>query len=88
MDGGLRPIRDGDWVALRWARGVGLGALEGKVALVQVPDPVDGFGWQLKRVVRDGEGWRLRSDNPERASYPASADTTAIATLVEVLGPQ
>ncbi|HRE89334.1 MAG TPA: hypothetical protein PK095_09350, partial [Myxococcota bacterium] len=30
----------------------------------------------------------LRSDNPERASYPASADTTAIATLVEVLGPQ
>ena len=88
MEGGLRPIRDGDWVALRWARGVGLGALEGKVALVQVPDPVEGFGWQLKRVVRDGEGWRLRSDNPGRASYLASADTTAVATLVEVLGPE
>ncbi len=87
MQGGLRPIHDGDWVALRWARGVGLGALEGKVALVQVPDPVDGFGWQLKRIVRTGPGWILRSDNPERPSFPASAETTAIATLLEVLRP-
>lgn len=88
MDGGLRPIRDGDWVALRWARGVGLGALEGKVALVQVPDPVEGFGWQLKRIVREGTGWLLRSDNPERKSFLASAETTAIATLVDVLSPE
>lgn len=88
MHGGLRPIRNGDWVALRWARGVGLGALEGKVALVQVPDPIEGFGWQLKRIVREGTGWLLRSDNPDRKSFVASAETTAIATLVKVLSPE
>ncbi len=85
MDGGAAPIRDGAWIALRHARGVGLAAIEGKVALVQVGDDTGGFAWQLKRVVRDGRGWRLRSDNPERPSFTATADTVVIATLVAVL---
>jgi superfamily II DNA or RNA helicase/diadenosine tetraphosphate (Ap4A) HIT family hydrolase len=87
MDGGVRPIKDGDWVALRWARGLGLGALEGRVALVEVEDPVDGHGWQLKRVVRSTRGHELRSDNPARPSFPARPQTTPIAVLVDILSP-
>ncbi len=85
MDGGVRPIPDGAWVAMKLARGVGLGALEGKVALVQVADENHGFAWQLKRVVRGPGGWLLRSDNPERPSFSATSATTPIATLVAVL---
>lgn len=72
MDGGPKPIRDGDWLVFRFARGVGLGAVEGRVALVQTEsEPGSGaFNYQIKRVVRDGTGWTLRSDNPARPSFP------------------
>lgn len=73
---------------MRYARGAGIGAVEGRVALVQVPDP-GGFNCQVKRVVR-GEhgGWMLRSDNPARPSFEATADTAPIALLVEFLRPE
>jgi len=89
MDGGKRPIRDGDWVVLRPCRGVGFSAVDGKVVLVQVPDPVSGYAWQLKRVVGGADGWSLRSDNPDRPShgpdYVASAGVEPLAVLVEVV---
>ncbi|MFY0563686.1 DEAD/DEAH box helicase family protein [Archangium lansingense] len=86
MDGGERPIRDGDWLVMRYARAAGVGAVEGKVALVQVPDP-SGYGYQVKRVVREGDRWLLRSDNPARPSFEATEDVIPIAMLVEVIPP-
>ena len=69
-----------------------LGALEGRIALVEVPAGAgssglaDGdSGYVLKRVVRDGERWLLASDNPEGPTIPASADTTAIAIVEQVV---
>ena len=93
MDGGAKPIRDGDWVVLRHARGVGLAAVAGRVVLVQSPDPVTGHAFQLKRIVQDGtaEGetrWLLRSDNPARQSYPAGAETIPIAVVERVVRPE
>lgn len=87
MEGGERPIRDGDWLVMRYARAAGVGAVEGQVALVQVPDPA-GYGYQVKRVVREGRRWMLRSDNPERPSFEASRETVPIALLVEVIAPE
>jgi hypothetical protein len=87
MDGGERPIRDGDWLVMRYARGAGAGAVEGKVALVQVSDPA-GYGYQVKRIVRDEKGWRLRSDNPARPSFEAAEDVIPIALLVETIAPE
>ncbi|PTL81528.1 DEAD/DEAH box helicase family protein [Vitiosangium sp. GDMCC 1.1324] len=87
MDGGERPIRDGDWLVMRYARAAGIGAVEGKVALVQVPDPA-GYGFQIKRVIREGGRWMLRSDNPARTSFEATEDTIPIALLVEVVPPE
>ena len=88
MDGGPRPIRDGDWLVFRFARGAGIGAVAGRVALLQVEDSLGSFGYQVKRVVQDGDGWILRSDNPARPSFPASEKTIPIATLVEVVRPE
>jgi superfamily II DNA or RNA helicase len=87
MDGGERPIRDGDWLVMRYARAAGIGAVEGKVALVQVPAP-GGFEYQVKRIVREGEQWLLRSDNAAHPSYPATEDVVPIALLVDVILPE
>ena len=38
MDGGKRPIRDGDWLVMRLARSAPLSQVEGRVALVEIPD--------------------------------------------------
>lgn len=87
MDGGKRPIRDGDWLVMRFARGVSGAGLDGKVALLQVPDPEPGFAYQVKRVVRREGGWVLRSDNPARPSYEATAEIIPIAILVDIFRP-
>ncbi|WP_395838099.1 DEAD/DEAH box helicase family protein [Archangium violaceum] len=86
MDGGERPIRDGDWLVMRYARAAGIGAVEGKVALLQVPDAA-GYGYQVKRVMREGDRWMLRSNNPARPSFEATEDVVPIALLVEVIPP-
>jgi SOS-response transcriptional repressor LexA len=52
------------------------------VALVQTPDGHETFAYQVKRIVREGERWWLRSDNPEGPSIEATAETVPIARLV------
>jgi hypothetical protein len=88
MDGGERPIRDGDWLVMRYARGDRLSSLEGKVALVET-GPVSGeHAYQVKRVVRAGDGWLLRSENPTAPSFDARADTVVVAVLDEIMRPE
>ena len=48
MDGGAKPLRDGDWAIFAWARGQGIGAVEGKVALCG-----EGVEFHIKQVMRD-----------------------------------
>jgi superfamily II DNA or RNA helicase/diadenosine tetraphosphate (Ap4A) HIT family hydrolase len=74
MDGGDRPIRDGDWLIMRYARGDRLSSLEGKVALVEIGAVPGGRAYQVKRVIRSGDGWLLRSDNPAAPSFAGGAD--------------
>ncbi|MCO5170375.1 MAG: DEAD/DEAH box helicase family protein [Planctomycetes bacterium] len=88
MDGGRQPIHDGDWLVLRFARGAGLRSLLGRVALVQVDDAPDGHAYQVKRIVEEDGRVLLRSDNPARPSFAATAAMTAIATLVEAIPPE
>jgi superfamily II DNA or RNA helicase len=87
MKGGERPIHDGDWLVMRYTRGVGIGALNGQVALVQVPD-VSGHAYQVKRIVQKGAQWLLRSDNPEYPSFDVLEGVTPIAQLVDIIRPE
>ena len=84
MDGGGSPIRDGDWVVFRWARGVGLGAAMGEVALVGVGDDYAGVSYHIKRVTRDA----LLSDNPAVGPMPVTADTAVYAVRVATVRPE
>lgn len=86
MDGGAEPIRHGDLVALRWAKGVGRDDLLGKVVLVQ-----HGRGatapTALKRLARDAGGFLLVSDGAEAGAGPmrAGPEDRILATLVRRL---
>ncbi len=88
MDGGKNPIRDGDWVLLRWARGQGFAALEGQVALVAVGEASeDAHEHYLKRLVHREGDWVLRSDNPEVSDRPA-AGAEPLARFLRVCSPE
>jgi superfamily II DNA or RNA helicase/diadenosine tetraphosphate (Ap4A) HIT family hydrolase/HKD family nuclease len=87
MDGGSRPLRDGDWAVFAWARGLGLGALEGRVALVALGDADEGQELHIKRVVRDGAVHALRSDNPAHPTRPAGG-AVPYARLVRAVRPE
>jgi superfamily II DNA or RNA helicase/diadenosine tetraphosphate (Ap4A) HIT family hydrolase/SOS-response transcriptional repressor LexA len=86
MNDGERPIRDGDWLVMRYVRGVGIGALDGEIVLVQVPD-ISGHAYQVKRIVRQDDRWRLRSENPEYPSFDVTEEMRPIAQLVEIIPP-
>ncbi|NTX35050.1 DEAD/DEAH box helicase family protein [Myxococcus sp. CA033] len=87
MNGGERPIRNGDWLVMRYARDLSLQAMEGRVALIQVPDAA-GYAYQVKRLAKDEGRWVLRSDNPSYATSQAAEGLMPIALLVEVVTPE
>jgi diadenosine tetraphosphate (Ap4A) HIT family hydrolase/SOS-response transcriptional repressor LexA len=87
MDGGRAPLRDGDWAVFRLARGAPASAVVDRVVLVQVPGRT-GFAWQIKRVVRAGERWRLVSDNPDGPSFDATEDLVVVARLERAVRPE
>ncbi|MDQ3369163.1 MAG: DEAD/DEAH box helicase family protein [Myxococcota bacterium] len=88
MDGGKQPLRDGDWAVMRVARSMQASAVENRIVLVQVEGKSSGAQYQIKRLVRDGRGWRLTSDNPEGPSFPATEGTTPIARLERAIRPE
>lgn len=87
MDGGRSPLRDGDWALMRTAPGTSAEAVAGRVALVEVPGEA-GSAWQLKRVVREGTGWALGSDNPDGPRFVADASMRVVARLVQAVRPE
>ncbi len=88
MDGGKSPIRDGDWVLMKWARGKGLGAVRGRVALVGVGDPAGERQFLLKRVVETEQGQRLRSENRDYPELAATPETQVVALQEGVVRPE
>ena len=87
MDGGVNPLHDGDWAIFEWARGLGIGGMEGKVALVGVGEEDEGPEFHIKRVVREGGGYELRSDNPDVGARPAGR-AVPYARLVRAVRPE
>ncbi|MCB9742235.1 MAG: DEAD/DEAH box helicase family protein [Alphaproteobacteria bacterium] len=88
MNGGPTPIRDGDWLILRWARGARLDELRDRVALFALGDPTEGPSHHLKRLAQTPAGRVLRSDNPEVPDLPVGAQVEPIARLVRVVRPE
>ncbi|MCA9623579.1 MAG: S24 family peptidase, partial [Myxococcales bacterium] len=88
MDGGKTPLRDGDWAVFRVARDLPASAVEGRVALVQVPTETDAHAFQIKRLTRTRQGWSLTSDNPSGPSLQADASMIVIGRLERAFAPE
>lgn len=87
MAGGARPLFDGDWAILQPCRGLGLGTVEGEVALVALGPEDEGQHHHLKRVVRGATGHLLRSDAPGLPDR-AAEDCALLARLRGVVRPE
>jgi superfamily II DNA or RNA helicase/diadenosine tetraphosphate (Ap4A) HIT family hydrolase/SOS-response transcriptional repressor LexA len=88
MDGGKQPLRDGDWAVMRLARSMPASAIDGRVVLVQVESDAHGAGYQIKRLKREGRGWRLVSDNPAGPEFAATDAMVPIARLERAVRPE
>ena len=87
MDGGLKPIRDGDWVLLDWARRRPLDSVVGQVALVQ-SNGAQGATHHLKKVVIAEGRVELVSSNPAVSPVLARPGDQVIAVLRGVVQPE
>ena len=88
MDGGREPLHDGDWAVMRLARSMPASAVENRVVLVEVEGDSFGAHYQIKRLERDGRGWRLTSDNPDGPSFAATEAMVPIARLERSIRPE
>jgi len=88
MDGGRDPLRDGDWAIMRVARSLPASSVENRVVLVEVEGSSFGAHYQIKRLTREGRGWRLTSDNPDGPSFDGHEGMTPIARLERSIHPE
>jgi hypothetical protein len=88
MDGGREPLRDGDWAIMRVARSLPASSVENRIVLVEVEGNGFGAQYQIKRLKREGRGWRLVSDNPDGPSFDAHEGMTPIARLERAIRPE
>jgi hypothetical protein len=98
MDGGARPIEDGDWVVFEFAFHEGVAYDAGSdqpVVLVRgaFSDPETG-SYAVKRWDRHAPEIRLVSSNPDKERFPdivvsldAADDLRVVAAFTKVLGP-
>jgi hypothetical protein len=90
MDGGVAPIRDGDWAVFEPARALPIDALAGRVVLVQLPQSQEGAGRPLmiKRVQQAAKGIAFGSDNPDFSQFPSTRESIVIGRLVGCVQPE
>ena len=73
---------------MRWARGEPLGHFEHRVSMVGVGESDEGVEYLVKRIVREGSRFVLRSDNPAFEDILPDASTTPYAVLTRHLSPE
>lgn len=88
MEGGKQPLHDGDWAVMKLARSLPASAVENRVVLVEVEGDSFGAQYQIKRLKRDGRGWRLTSDNPDGPAFTATESMVPIARLERAIRPE
>src|SRR5262245_20826674 len=86
MDGGSQPLCDGDWVVMRVCRSEPAGALENRVVLVEVRTD-SCAGYKIKRLLRQGTQWLLKSYTPSGPTIEAGPEMIPIARLERVIAP-
>ncbi|GAA4015850.1 DUF3427 domain-containing protein [Actimicrobium antarcticum] len=89
MNGGKRPIRDGDYLLLEHISPTNAGSITGSVMAIERPDEAgDGNQYLLRVVVKDKDGkYVLHANNPDYADMLATDDMRTLARLKAVIDP-
>lgn len=87
MDGGDRPIRDGDLVLCEWVTPGSSSEVEGRPFLLLGHDSPETSFAAIKVPIRTATGWKLRSWNPawEDQDLPGGASVEPVARVLEVV---
>ena len=86
MDGGIKPIKDGDLVLLEWLPKAGADDVQGKICLVVTRGKDDSVSAAIKRIVKKGDSLYLKSENPPEILDKVDFDSiTPIACFIEVV---
>jgi superfamily II DNA or RNA helicase/SOS-response transcriptional repressor LexA len=89
MDGGKKPIRDGDYLLLELVSPSNAGSITGTVMAIERQDEVGGENQYLLRVVtkaKDGS-YTLKANNPAYEDLKANDEMRTLARLRTVVDP-
>ncbi len=85
MDGGKKPIRDGDWLLLEWIGADSAGSIGQQTVVIERTN-WDEDSYLLRQVIKGSDGgYRLRAFNPDYPDIDAQDDMRTLARLVAVL---
>ncbi len=89
MNGGKRPIRDGDFLLLEHLSPTNAGSITGTVMAIERQDEAgDGSQYLLRVVLKSSSGgYVLRANNPDYEDMPATDHMRTLARLKAVIDP-
>lgn len=88
MDGGKRPIRDGDYLLLELMGASNAGSITGSVMAIERQDETGDSQYLLRVVAKDRAGeYVLRANNPAYEDLAATAEMRTLARLKSIVDP-
>lgn len=87
MDGGKTPIKDGDYLLLEHISPSNAGSITGGTIVAERTDEGGDDQYLLRVVIKSGEQYVLRANNPDYADLVATDDMRTRAKLKEILNP-
>ncbi len=88
MNGGQRPVRDGDYLLLERIDPGHAGSISGDILAIERQSASGDDQYVLRKVVKDGEGrYRLVASNPDYPDFDADEGMRPLARLRAVLDP-
>ncbi|WP_200833039.1 DUF3427 domain-containing protein [Spiribacter sp. SSL99] len=88
MNGGKRPIQNGDYLLMEWATPTSAGSITGSTMAIERADEAGDTQYLLREVIKDADGhYRLRAKNPEYEDLAADESMRTFARLKELLDP-
>lgn len=86
MDGGSRPIKDGDHLLMEWIKKAGPEEVQNRICLVITRERDDSVSAVIKRIVRKGSSFYLKSENPPEILDEVDFDRIVpVACFIEVV---
>ena len=86
MDGGKKPIRDGDYLLMEKVSSERAGSITGQIIAVERQDVAGNDQYILRVVRKRGTGdYYLQANNPDYVDFDASEEMSTFARFREII---